>query len=196
MSRGLLASVAVVALLGGVASAELCAKCKGKMYIQNIGTCKECGGHTSSGAFKLCGKCSAKLGQCEHCRAALKGAKPANVVALDEKANGKTVAVAMGKTLVVRLAGNITTGYGWTVKKLDGDALKQDGKVKYEQKKTPRPMVGSGGTFVATFNTVKPGKATIAMAYARPWEKDTPPIKTFTVTVTVEPAKAKGKPTK
>ena len=191
MSRGLLASVAAVALLGGVASAELCAKCKGRMYIQNIGTCKECGGHTTSGAFKLCKKCSAKLGECEHCRAALKGTQPANVVTLDEKSNGKTVAVAMGKTVVVRLEGNITTGYSWTVKKLDGDALKQDGKVEYEPTKTARPRVGSGGTFVATFKTVKPGKATLTMAYARPWEKDTPPIKTFKVTVTVEPAAEK-----
>jgi hypothetical protein len=51
--------------------AELCVKCKDNMFTQEIGKCVECGGTTSSGAFKLCKTCSAKLDQCEHCRAAL-----------------------------------------------------------------------------------------------------------------------------
>ena len=55
--------------------AELCGKCKGGMYIMSVGKCVECGGFAGSGAFKLCKACSAKLGQCEHCRAALRPAK-------------------------------------------------------------------------------------------------------------------------
>ncbi len=62
---------------GAPARAELCPKCKERMYTTDIGTCVHCGGHTSSGAFKLCRECSAKLGQCECCRAALGSAKPA-----------------------------------------------------------------------------------------------------------------------
>jgi len=77
--------VLVLALLTALASApargELCPKCKGKMYIMNIGKCVECGGMTTSGAFKLCKKCSTKLGECEHCRAKLKGgARPVKPV--------------------------------------------------------------------------------------------------------------------
>ena len=64
----------VIVALGIVrpARAELCPKCKGKVFIMNVGKCVECGGLTTSGAHKLCPKCSRKLGQCEHCRAKLK----------------------------------------------------------------------------------------------------------------------------
>lgn len=62
--------------LGFVAAAiaGLCEKCKDGMYIQSIGTCTSCGGNTTSGAFKLCPKCSEKQAKCEHCLAALPGA--------------------------------------------------------------------------------------------------------------------------
>lgn len=67
-------------LLAGVAPAELCTKCKARAYTTDVGKCAACGGHTSSGAFKLCSKCSTKLRQCEHCRAKLPSApKPAPV---------------------------------------------------------------------------------------------------------------------
>ncbi|MCK4627217.1 MAG: hypothetical protein KAV00_18030, partial [Phycisphaerae bacterium] len=70
-------SVLTVLVLAAPVGAELCEKCKGKMYIMSVGKCVECGGFTGSGAHKLCRKCSAKLGQCEHCRAKLHaGDKP------------------------------------------------------------------------------------------------------------------------
>lgn len=179
-------SVVAFLLLASSALAGLCPKCKGKQYIQNIGKCVECGGPTSSGAFKLCRKCSEKLGQCEHCRAALEPAIPNDAMVLDEKADGKTAEVVAGKAVVVQLDGNPTTGYSWSLRKLDGDALEQQGEVRYVPKKVPRGMVGSGGTFIAVFKAVKPGKAVIAMAYARPWEKDKPPARTFEATVQVK----------
>jgi len=58
------------------AVAELCEKCKNKVYTCDIGRCENCGGPTASGAFKLCRKCSALLGECQHCRAKLKAVKP------------------------------------------------------------------------------------------------------------------------
>ena len=64
-------------LLAGAAAGELCTKCKAGFYTTDVGKCVVCGGHTSSGAFKLCSKCSTKLRQCEHCRAKLPaGPKP------------------------------------------------------------------------------------------------------------------------
>ena len=65
----LLAGIAVIGLPAAVASAELCRKCKGMAYIMTVGQCVQCGGTSRSGAFKLCGACSLKLGQCECCRA-------------------------------------------------------------------------------------------------------------------------------
>ncbi len=45
----------------------LCTDCSGRMYIMNIGVCKICASHTSSGAFNLCGKCSKQRNECKHC---------------------------------------------------------------------------------------------------------------------------------
>jgi len=63
-------SVAAVLVFATDARAALCGKCKNMMYIASIGRCTKCPGHTSSGAFKLCKKCSGKLGQCQNCLAA------------------------------------------------------------------------------------------------------------------------------
>lgn len=184
---GVTVGVCLLWAFAGVALAELCPKCKKLMFTADIGKCRECGGATSSGAFKLCKKCSAKLKQCEHCRGPLKEQAGIQDIVLDKKANGTTVTAAVGQRIVIRLAGNITTSYSWAVKKLEGEALKQDGKVEYVPKKAPRPKVGAGGTFVATFKAVKLGKAALTLAYRRPWEKKKPPAKTFTLAVEVKP---------
>ena len=83
-------AVAVLMLVASPACAELCAKCAKLNYTQDVGTCVVCGGETSSGAFKLCKACSRKLGQCEHCRAALTGAKarPARGAIIDLHKSG------------------------------------------------------------------------------------------------------------
>lgn len=54
------------------ANAALCAQCKDKSFIQSLGACEACQAVTSSGAFKLCKKCSGKLAQCEACQQSLK----------------------------------------------------------------------------------------------------------------------------
>jgi predicted secreted protein len=45
-------------------------------------------------------------------------------------------------------------------------------------------VVGSGGTFVATFKAAKVGSAVVTMAYERPWETGQP-AQTFSVTISV-----------
>ena len=58
------------------ARASLCEQCSQKSFISSIGQCKVCAdGVTSSSAFKLCKKCSAKLAQCEACQQDLKPKK-------------------------------------------------------------------------------------------------------------------------
>jgi inhibitor of cysteine peptidase len=298
--------------LGFVAAAVagLCDKCKDGMYIQSIGTCTSCGGHTTSGAFKLCPKCSEKQGKCEHCLAALPGAaktpadkkpddqkpddkkpddkkpddkkpddKPQPVEKIDlsksgeykqdkwsfgltvhaagtpregrsgwlkyddqavprgdlgdyydtpwgpmswrpmresltgdsgwlpragaakagkelvppnaqkkltDADDGKKTTLAVGEYLVISLPGNPTTGYSWKSASPPGDSLKAVGEPAYAQTPGRAGMVGVGGTFVFKFKAVKAGKAEVKLAYARPWEKDKPPIKTFSAPVEVE----------
>ena len=66
--------VLIVFGVATVARAALCPKCQRGMNIMSVGTCVECKQATTSGAFKLCQGCSAKLGQCEHCRVELAAA--------------------------------------------------------------------------------------------------------------------------
>lgn len=59
-----------------VAWADLCPKCTGQTYTDDVGVCKACRGMTSSGAFQLCRECSKPLGQCQRCRAPLAAGSP------------------------------------------------------------------------------------------------------------------------
>jgi len=51
----------------------LCTRCKDRIVTADIGACSipDCRGMTSSGSYKLCKSCSARLGQCMACRGAL-----------------------------------------------------------------------------------------------------------------------------
>lgn len=88
-----------LAILGftGPARAELCGKCKDMMFTADIGRCAECGGGTSSGALKLCKACSAKLKQCEHCRASLAVGVPA--ASTQSAASAATQPAGAGETV-------------------------------------------------------------------------------------------------
>jgi inhibitor of cysteine peptidase len=112
--------------------------------------------------------------------AANKTPKPLQVTDAD---NGKTVAVAVGRSFDVVLKGNASTGYQWKVDKIDGDGAEQVGKIDYVMDKNPQRMVGVGGRYVVHFKAVKAAKTKIRLAYVRPWEKDKPPEKTFSVAI-------------
>jgi len=182
-----LAAALLLALSPAVGRADLCPKCKDGVYIQTIGTCAVCGGTTTSGAFKLCRACSAKLGECEHCRAKLAPAGQGAAMVLGEEAQGKTVAAAVGRRIEVRLPGNPTTGYSWVLKSIGGDAVRSLGDPVFTRPAEDSPRVGAGGTFVFSLLAQKPGKAEVAFIYVRPWEHDKAPAKAFTVTFDVRP---------
>lgn len=107
-----------------------------------------------------------------------------DVVKVGQNANGKTVRLDVGDTLVVSLAGNATTGYEWTVAAIDLKVLKPAGK-QYVPKKVAPGIVGAGGTYVLRFRAAAAGKTALKLAYARPWEKGVKPARTFSLTVAV-----------
>ena len=47
-------------------------------------------------------------------------------------------------------------------------------------------MPGQGGRYLLTFVAHKAGEGALELAYARPWEKDRPPVETATLRVAVE----------
>jgi len=107
------------------------------------------------------------------------------VVLLTELDSGQTRSVAVGSIVEVRLTGNPTTGFGWALDRIDGDAVSFVGE-SYAPDDPIEGRVGSGGTFLMTFRADRPGKATAHLVYRRDWETDVPPADTFTVTLSVE----------
>jgi predicted secreted protein len=101
---------------------------------------------------------------------------------LNENDAGKTVQIVLGDELEIILPGNPTTGYVWESDALDTTllALKQTSFVPNNQ------AIGSGGMEVLQFRTLAAGQCTLKLNYHRPFEKNTPPFKTFEVTVTIE----------
>ena len=123
--------------------------------------------------------------------AATEAAKGApELVALTEKDNGGTVRVVPGAKIRIQLNSNPTTGYSWALTgKPDEKVLKSDGN-EYKVNDHPAGMVGVGGVDTWTFSALAAGKTELALAYARPWEKDKEPAQAFKLTVVVDSAAA------
>ena len=255
----LFAILAALIIPAGAASAKMCRKCRGMAFIMTVGECTQCGGHSSSGAHKLCAKCSDKSSKCQACAAPLAGGQvikaptgpvtvgppaaapvkkidlsksgkyksglweywltvsnpgkpnekrsgtlrhrgkplltsgfndyyvtpwgkiywvgidhglgdgkgwmprpspsvktigkeltpPPPIVRLTDADNGRIRDATQGAVIIVRLKGNPTTGYQWTLKDVTGDAVKAEGKVAYEMSGAAGGgVMGAGGSFV------------------------------------------------
>lgn len=104
-------------------------------------------------------------------------------VTLRETDGGRTIELKRGDKLIVELEGNPTTGFSWTVASLESDVLKVEGQPEFS---ADPGMVGGAGTFTFTFTAARSGSVLLNLLYHQAWDKETPPAKTFEVTVTVE----------
>lgn len=99
--------------------------------------------------------------------------------------HGLPIVLSLGQKLVIEAKGNITTGYSWAAKSVP-PCLVLVGEPAYVQDPSDERRVGVGGRFLFTFQAAKPGEGELMLAYARPWEKDVPPIETATLKVSVK----------
>ena len=113
----------------------------------------------------------------------MKELKPKNI---GIKSNGKTITLYTGQKLIITLAGNMTTGYGWfdATSKKDSKGIVRDGLVEYARPDSP--MMGAGGKFIAKFIAKKTGTYKVVLHYKRPWEKKAKPARTYEVTVKIK----------
>ena len=86
-----------------------------------------------------------------------------------------------GKTAVISLASNPTTGYEWSYE-IVGSSVEFKEKSYTSDDKTGK-LIGAGGTDSFTFEAVKDGKTTVIFTYARSWEATDSTTRTFTFTV-------------
>lgn len=103
-------------------------------------------------------------------------------VAIGAADAGKNISLKQGDTLVVTLDGNVTTGYTWETTQ-EIPVLKQVGTAE----QTPsNSNLGAPGQIVLKFQAVQAGQGKLTLVYHRPFEKDVPPLKTYSVDVTVQ----------
>jgi len=96
------------------------------------------------------------------------------------------IRASVGVEFSIILDSNPTTGYSW-----DFSSPPDEGIIKLIDDAFQPPttqLKGAGGKQLWTFRPVGEGMTTIALKYLRPWEKDTPPVRTKTFTVIVEKA--------
>jgi inhibitor of cysteine peptidase len=106
------------------------------------------------------------------------------VVRFTQDGGSQSAALSKGRTLVVIIAGNPTTGYEWELTDTVNSAvLEQEGRVEFVD--GAQDLMGAPGEYRFVFKAMAPGMTAIGLKYVRPWEQDKPPAATATVNVTV-----------
>jgi inhibitor of cysteine peptidase len=112
-----------------------------------------------------------------------KGTK-GKTVTVAETDKEKTVKLAKGDTLELKLGMRSGTGFTWVVGKGDDAKLKPLGKPVTE--KPNKPVPGGPVTQVFRFEAAAEGKARLEMWYKRPFEKEKEPARKFIVSVEIK----------
>jgi inhibitor of cysteine peptidase len=111
-------------------------------------------------------------------------ASPATVE-LGELGQSAGVQLRAGDTLRVVVPANPSTGYSWQVAGNDAGILQATSS---QNQPGAQQRVGAPGLQTLIFNAKTPGQAHLTLNYARPWEKNAKPARTYAVSVTVGPA--------
>ncbi len=113
------------------------------------------------------------------------GSTAASNLVVTEKDAGSTVKLSPGDRLEVVLAGNPTTGYNWRTASVDAAVLREAGPPSFQR---DSDLVGSGGAVTLSFTAEAPGRTILTIVYDRTFEKNIPPLKTYELTVVVQPS--------
>jgi predicted secreted protein len=100
---------------------------------------------------------------------------------LDEEDNNTHLCLNPGDTVILKLKSNVTTGYSWSVTSATG-VLEQ---ISSDQKRPADAPVGASGFQTFKFTSKSTGEGNLELKYFRPFEKDKPAARTFSVAVKV-----------
>ena len=102
---------------------------------------------------------------------------------LTETDNDRTVDLRVGETFRVRLPENATTGYRWTIDRLDDEVVEAVGS----ESDYAAGSIGSGGAITFTFRAKKPGTGDIALKHWRHFEGDASVTNRFRLRLNARP---------
>ena len=92
----------------------------------------------------------------------------------------------VGETQMLDLRGNPSTGFSWLLAEPLPPDCPVSVEINYTASPTKRPVSGSGGIFKVKYTGLTPGSATVALIYARPWERDAYPTQKVLLNITVK----------
>lgn len=99
-----------------------------------------------------------------------------------EADNGRNIKLNVDTVLVIALPINPSTGYKWEIEDLDEHLLEM---TRDDILDTPSSKSGEGKTEFFRLWAIAPGTTTLNLIYHRPFETNVPPVKLFSITVTV-----------
>jgi len=101
------------------------------------------------------------------------GCVSAPVMIATDSDNGKSLRIKKGDTIELRLEAQMSTGFGWEIRSING--LSQKGKIKIITETTDK----TGGKDIQDiiFSADQKGEGNIEMIYVQPWQKKNNPEK-------------------
>ena len=102
-------------------------------------------------------------------------------ILVEEPDSGSILYLTQGDSLSVKLPANPTTGYTWSIAANAPSVLQPSGDPRFEPPPSQRP--GAGGFQTLDFRVAGGGAALLQLVYRRPFEKDAPPARTWSVFV-------------
>jgi inhibitor of cysteine peptidase len=90
-------------------------------------------------------------------------------VIVTQSDQGRTIEAHQGDLIVVRLAENLTTGYGWEMTPLGSTVLEL---LDSDYSQDGGELVGRGGTRAFRLHVRSPGTQRVQFEYRRPWEEE------------------------
>ncbi|MDZ7838539.1 MAG: protease inhibitor I42 family protein [Actinomycetota bacterium] len=108
----------------------------------------------------------------------------AATVNIGPEADGRTIELDSGSTLVVNLESNPTTGYNWVISQKSNTPGLTLISNQYQPAETGQELVGSGGVQVLTFKAESSSSNTLFLDYQREWEEE--PIESFEVKISID----------
>lgn len=102
----------------------------------------------------------------------------------DDKGSAK---LSVGQSFAIRLPVQMGTGYSWKVSQAPEGVKTVESKVEDNAGANGARKVGGSELQLFRFKAEKPGAGAVTLQYARPWEKDAPAAKTFTLNIEIKP---------
>jgi inhibitor of cysteine peptidase len=103
------------------------------------------------------------------------------MLTIDQSYDGRSIDLAVGQAIELRLPENPTTGFSWTVR-ADGEPACD---LAEGPAAPPGTLPGQGREHVWTIRGVDAGTCRIALIYQRSWEATIPPAQEFHIGIRV-----------